>query len=103
VKYRVIVQPPAEAEVKEAYAYVQSRSPVDAARWVAGLEDAVRRLETFPGGFPFARERGAFRRELRQLVYGRGLTAYRILFTIADDEVHVLHVRRAARRGLRRI
>lgn len=41
------------------------------------------------------RERKIFAIELRQLNYG----SYRILFTLSDTVVKVLHVRHALRRG----
>lgn len=38
-----------------------------------------------------------FKYELRQLVYGRRHGRYRVIFTIRERAVHVLHVRHGAR------
>ena len=35
--------------------------------------------------------------EIRQLIFGRRQAAYRALFTIAGNEIRVLHIRRATR------
>jgi plasmid stabilization system protein ParE len=98
----VVLQPPALIDIAEAHAYIEIRSPIDADRWLAGLQTAIADIGTFPRGYPLARESGRSKRELRQMVYGRGLRAYRVVFTIEGEEVHVLHVRRAARRRMRR-
>jgi hypothetical protein len=96
--------PTAELEAKEAHAYIEKRSPLDAARWVEGLYELTTKLETFPGGYPPARERRrTAKQDVRQILYGHGMNAYRVLFTIVGNEVHVIHVRRAARRGLRQL
>jgi hypothetical protein len=47
-----------------------------------------------------ASENGHFAEEIRQLLYGRGRNRYRILFTIGEEAVHVLHIRHGARRYL---
>jgi plasmid stabilization system protein ParE len=104
VSFRVVVLATAQAEAEEAFRYVFARSPADAVRWFDELHAAIAALGTFPNSYPLARERArSSGRRVRQLVHGRGVDAYRILFVVVGDEVHVLHVRRAARRGLRRI
>jgi plasmid stabilization system protein ParE len=94
VKYCVIIQPPAAAEMDEAYVGIAERAPESATKWFNGLEDAIYSLEDFPQRCPVAEESKAFDVEIRQLVYGKRVGAYRILFTIVGDAVHVLHVRR---------
>jgi hypothetical protein len=59
--------------------------------------DAVGSLSTFPARCAEAPESRFFDREIRQLLYGRGRNVYRILFTIQDDVVSVLHIRHGAR------
>ena len=100
MKYRVVIQPDAEAEVAEAFAYIHTRSPANAERWLRGLYSVIETLETMPGRCALARESGAFKEEIRQLLYGKRQHKYRILFTVHDNEVHVLHVRHGARAAL---
>ena len=97
MKYRVVIQPDAEAEVEEAFSYIFARSPDHAVPWLRGLYKAVETLEQFPSRCGIAPESRYFRQEIRQYLYGRGRHRYRILFTIHRDEVHVLHVRHGAR------
>jgi hypothetical protein len=53
-----------------------------------------------PSRCSLAFENNFFSEEIRQLIYGKGRSAYRILFTIADDTVQVLFVRHAAQKPL---
>jgi plasmid stabilization system protein ParE len=101
VKYRVIIQPPAAAEMDGAYLWIAERAPESATKWFNGLEAAIYALEDFPQRCPLAEESKAFDLEIRQLVYGKRVGAYRILFTIIGDAVHVLHVRHGRRKRLR--
>jgi plasmid stabilization system protein ParE len=102
VKYRVVIQPPAIAEMDDAYLWIAERAPDSATKWFNGREEAIYGLENFPQRCPLAEESKAFDVEIRQLVYGKRVGAYRILFTIVEDAVHVLHVRHGRRKRLRR-
>ncbi len=101
MKYCVIIQPPAAAEMDEAYLWIAERAPASATKWLNGLEVAIQSLEDFPKRCPLAEESKAFEAEIRQLIYGERVGAYRILFTIVEDAVHVLHVRHGRRKRLR--
>jgi plasmid stabilization system protein ParE len=70
-------------------------------RWLAALEDAVASLAEFPARCPLAPENTAFPVEVRHLLYGRKPRVYRILFTIEDQTVYVLHIRHGRRQPLR--
>lgn len=98
--YRVLIQPSAEAELDAAYRYRAARAPQAAARWFAGFVEAINSLAEFPERCPFAPENGHFLEEIRQLLYGTRRDAFRILFTIQGDTVHVLHIRHGAQRYL---
>lgn len=84
-------------EIEEAYLYIRQDSPENAPRWRAGLLEAAATLETFPKRCPVAPENGPFEFEIRQLLYGR----YRLLFTVRDDTVVILHVRHGAREWMK--
>jgi len=100
MSYQVIIQPRAEADISAAYAYRAAQAPQAAARWFAGLIEAVYTLEQLPARCPLAPENGHFPEEIRQLLYGTRRDVFRILFTIQGDTVHVLHVRHGAQRYL---
>jgi plasmid stabilization system protein ParE len=44
-KYDVIVTPEAQAGIREAFLYIQERSPLNAARWLQGLYAEIDTLE----------------------------------------------------------
>ena len=97
MKYAVVIQPSADAEIEEAYLYlVEAASQEVAVRWFNELDAAMRTLASMPRRCPVAPESVHFRHEIRHLL----LTPYRVLYTIRQKEVHVLHVRHMARRTL---
>lgn len=81
----------------KAYLWIFEHAPENATKWFNGLEAAIQTLESFPRRCPLAEESQAFALEIRQLIYGKRVGAYRILFTIVEDSVHVLHVRHGRR------
>jgi plasmid stabilization system protein ParE len=100
MSYRVIIQPNAEVELDAAYEYRRARAPQAVARWFAGFVEAINSLAELPERCPLAPENGHFPEEIRQLLYGTRRDAFRILFTIQGDAVHVLHIRHGAQRYL---
>jgi plasmid stabilization system protein ParE len=101
--YRVEITRAARAEAREAYLWMHEHSPEAAARWYNGLEEAIDTLRTHPRRCPLAPEAAFFGQEIRQLLYGRRRSVYRILFEISEDErtVHIVHVVHGARDNLR--
>jgi plasmid stabilization system protein ParE len=69
-------------------------------RWFMALDEAIASLADFPERCTFAPETARFPFEVRQLLYGKRPHAYRILFTIREDTVHVLHIRHGRRRQI---
>jgi plasmid stabilization system protein ParE len=63
-------------------------------RWVAGMKKAIGSLSELPARCPLANENATFPFEVRQLLYGHKGSMYRVLFTIREDVVSVLHIRR---------
>jgi plasmid stabilization system protein ParE len=103
MKYKVIIEKPAEQDIDEAFLWQCGLLPLARAeKWFAGLLKAIRSLSRFPRRHALAPENEAFDEEIRQLLYGRGHSQYRILFTIRAGEVHILHIRHTARRPLER-
>lgn len=101
MRYEVVVQPAAEAELEECYRYIWKDAPERAARWRRLVISKALSLERFPTRCPLAPENGAFGYEVRHLIVG----VYRLLFTIDHGarKVHILHVRHGARRHLQKI
>jgi hypothetical protein len=57
-------------------------------------------LDTFPEHCPLAPESEFLNAEIHEIFHGHRQYKYRILFTVAENEVHVLHVRHGARLAL---
>ena len=87
MRYEVVVQPVAEAELEEAYRYIWKDSPERAARWHVELLMMAETLSRMPQRCSLAPENDAFVEEIRQLLFG----SYRLLFMILDEprEVHI--------------
>lgn len=101
--YRVEWSDVASAEADAAYLFLSGRSPEAAARWYAGLLKAAGSLSVLPGCGTLAPEDALYAgHAVRQLVYGSGRGAYRLLFTVfeQDREVRILHVRHGAQQRL---
>ena len=102
MKYRVVVQPPARADIEAGYLYLVGVAPAAADKWLAGVEKGILGLERLPARCALALEGREFDEEIRQLLVGRRPGTYRVLFVIRGREVRVLHVRHAARRPMSR-
>src|SRR5580765_2394198 len=68
-----------------------------AIRWYVALADAIASLSEFPQRCVLAPEDSEFPFEVRLLLYGRKPHVYRILFTIEEDLVYILHIRHGTR------
>ena len=99
--FRVEVTDQAEAEAEEAYLWILERAPEAAVRWWNGLDAAILSLEEMPARCPLAPENDEFEEEIRELLYGKRQHRYRILFTISEQTVVVLHIRHGAREHLK--
>ena len=99
--YKVVVTPEAEEGLRDAYLFI-GRDSVDAARrWSKGARRSLRALSRFPARCSLAPESREFDRPIRELFYGSGNRGtYRILFTIIDRTVFVLHVRHGSMQPL---
>jgi len=90
--YSVSIQPDAQIELDEIYAYVarQLRNPIDAQRLVVRLEDAILALGEMPYRAPLSRDPRFAIQGVRTLIVGNHIVYY-----IVDDVVHevsVVHV-----------
>lgn len=70
-------------------------------RWFLALQGAIASLAQFPERCSVAPESSTFPFEVRHLLYGDPPHVYRILFTIQDKTVYILHVRHGRRQPLK--
>ena len=83
-------------DIRSAVNWRSQHSASSAARLHSGLLTAIRSLRDNPERFPLADEAADLGMELRELLYGRRRSVYRILFTIEGQTVNVLRIRHAA-------
>ena len=96
MEHEIEVADAAMAELVGIVAWIARDSSTDAVRWLGAFWKSVRSLRSYPGRCPLAPEDVTSIVEVRQLVFGD----YRVLFTIRDSQVRVLHVRHGAMRPL---
>ena len=97
---QVIILPSAERDIGEVYEWLAEQDAEAAIHWYNRLLGVVFSLNSFPERCPLAPESKSFHREIRQIFHGRRQHNYRILFSVREREVHVLHVRHGARWAL---
>ena len=98
--FPVEITPIAEAQIEQAYCWYRERNPDFADRWFRGLMNAIATLQEKPRRCPLTVEHDIFPEEVRQLLYGKSKSIYRVLFTIRGEKVYVLYVRHSAQAPL---
>jgi plasmid stabilization system protein ParE len=98
--FQVEITPIAESQIEQAYRWCRERSPEFADRWFRGLMNAIATLQEKPQRCTLAIEHEIFPEEVRQLLFGKSKSMYRVLFTIRDTTVYVLYVRHTAQAPL---
>ncbi|WP_435020460.1 type II toxin-antitoxin system RelE/ParE family toxin [Tundrisphaera sp. TA3] len=99
--YRVILQPQAERDIRDAARWIldHSKSSAPALRWVRSIRSRIDTLKSTPFRCPVDPDSEDYGTEVRVLLHGGKRGRYRILFAIRDDAVIVLTVRHAARQS----
>jgi plasmid stabilization system protein ParE len=84
----------AERDYNTILEYIAARSSTGAAAWARAFDKALARLEDHADACPVAAENVHVDFEVREILFKtrRGLI-YRVLFTIRDHDVLILHVR----------
>jgi plasmid stabilization system protein ParE len=95
MSYRVVITDNAKANLRSYYLHAAQQAPMTAVRWLNRFEAALATLATNPERCAIAPENDAVDEEIRQFLFGKRYNVFRSLYTIAADEVRVLHVRRA--------
>lgn len=88
MSFRIVVEDQAYAEMEEAYQWIAQYSPEKATLWYFDITEKIESLQQYPYRCPLAPENELFPEEIRQLIFEK----YRILFTVRDEDIHVLHV-----------
>jgi plasmid stabilization system protein ParE len=99
-RWNIVVELAAQQDIAEAHLWLSEHNPDAADKWFNGIYDAIGTLEMFPERCPLAPESKFLNLEIREIFHGRRQHTYRILFTVIEKQVHVLHVRHGARLAL---
>lgn len=103
MEYRVELSPRALRDIESTYLHYAEIDLDYAIAWFNGIEVTIESLEMFPLRCGLAFESDFFDFELRQHIYGKGPAAFRILFSVRGDVVHVHHVRHCRRKPISEI
>lgn len=98
--FLVETTPIAEANIEKVYYWYRERNPEFADKWFRGLMNAIATLQENPLRCSLAVECDIFSEEVRQLLYGKSKSTYRVLFTIRNTTVYILYVRHSAQAPL---
>lgn len=97
---RIILQRLAVNDLDEAYHRAHMHAPTAATRWLNRFEASLTTLAENAERCPFAREHEKVDLEVREFLFGRKPSVYRVIFTIEGDLVRVLRILLAQRRFL---
>jgi plasmid stabilization system protein ParE len=92
--YRVAVTRRAKEDLRHYFLLASEHAPQTALDWLARFESTLESLASNPERCSLAPENNLVEDEIRQLFVGKMNRRFRALFTIREDEVLVLHVRR---------
>jgi plasmid stabilization system protein ParE len=87
-------------ELEDSYLWIKERAPIAAEKWRDELIAKVESLGDNPHRHPVAPESGRFPREIRLMLFRKRRGQFRIYYTIDNQRVVILSVRRSARRPL---
>jgi plasmid stabilization system protein ParE len=94
MSYRIQPSAQAEADIDRIFTWLSGRSPEGAARWYESFWEGAKRLKEFPLSCAIAAEAKDFPEELRCMLFGtKKGRAYRALFAVRGNVVHILCVR----------
>jgi len=97
--YRVIVTAAAKQNLRDACLWAAERAPDTAALWLQRFEAEVGSHREFSRAVSGGSRKTLRRPESVSLSSDDELGAYRALFTIVEEEVQIVHIRRATAIG----
>ena len=100
MNFEVEYTPHAQGELESVYLWIKARAPMSAVRWRDDLIAKAESLASDPGRHRLAPESRRFPVEIRQLLFRKHRSQFRILFTISGKRVVILSVRHHSRKPL---
>lgn len=91
---QVVIQPSAEHDIQSQFDYLLQRSEIGARNWVDALEEALASLPQRADYCGLAAESKSYDESIREILFRTRLgNAYRALFVVRGEVIHILHVR----------
>lgn len=90
----------ARRELEDTYLWIKARAPISAIRWREDLISKMESLSKDPHRHRLAPENKKFPCDIRQLLFRKRRSQFRILFTITEERVVILSIRHHSRRPL---
>lgn len=91
----------AQSELESVYLWIRERAPISASRWLEDLIAKVESLANDPFRHRLAPENCRFPVEIRQLLFRKQRSQFRIIFTVSGKRVVILSVRHHSRKPLK--
>ena len=100
-EYRIVFAPTAQEDIGSALAWLEKNTPVNLGEWLGALKSDIQALSVLPESCPYAPENGLWGdEELRQLLFKRYTSQYRVIFTVEEQTVRILNIRHSSKRYL---
>lgn len=100
MSFEVEYAPNAIRELEDIYLWIKARAPLSADRWREDLISKVESLSEDPHRHRPAPESRKFSCDIRQLLFRKRRSQFRVVFTITAKRVIILTVRHHSRRPL---
>jgi len=100
-EHSIVFAPTARQDLESILSWLEENAPEKVVEWIASLKSDIDTLRIMPERCPYAPENGLWGNEvLRQLIFQKYPSKYRIIFTVHADSVRILNIRHGARRFL---
>jgi plasmid stabilization system protein ParE len=98
MKYEVEMTPTAQNELYRSFRYIYDRAPINAVRWLKGINKAIDSLENFPSRCGMAPESAYLDEKLRHYIF----KSHRIIFVVDEPAkvVRILYIRHGKMRAV---
>ena len=94
--YRVLFAQRAIDDLQQYLLYASQNAPTTAVLWLIRFKAALMTLSTNPERCPLAPESELVEQAIYQYLFGKQSGSFRALFTIEEDRVLILHIRRGS-------
>ena len=101
MEYRFEFAPLALRQARAERDWIADQSPERAEKWFRGLFREIESLKSFPRRCPISSESRHFGEEVRELLYGKRRSVYRVFYALRGDVIRVMGVWRADRGSIK--